>query len=83
MRFSGRVPVTLAACMVASATYASDDPTLANPAAEFCDDMEGRYEILTNVSGGAFGVCVLESGVLMDAWAYFRANGGEDTKSSD
>ncbi len=46
---------------------------LANPAATFCVESGGTYEIRDG-SNGQTGVCILADGREVDAWEYFREN---------
>lgn len=48
------------------------DIALANPAATYCIDSGGRYEIHRSSAGEA-GICILPDGAKVDAWEYFRA----------
>lgn len=45
---------------------------LANPAAEYCTEQAGQYEIREHDDGGQYGVCVFDDGSECDAWAYLR-----------
>jgi uncharacterized protein len=45
---------------------------LANPAAVFCFESGGRYEIRTSADGAQTGVCILADNTEVDAWIYFR-----------
>jgi putative hemolysin len=45
---------------------------LPNPAAVFCVDSGGSYEIRRASDGSESGVCTLADGTEVDAWAYFR-----------
>lgn len=65
-------------------TAAADEPgtppdkasmELANPAAVFCVDQGGTYEIRDG-DKGQFGVCKLADGREIDAWDYLRENQG-------
>lgn len=47
---------------------------LANPAATFCVESGGQYEIHTAADGSQSGTCTLADGTEMDAWDYFREN---------
>lgn len=47
---------------------------LANPAATFCVESGGQYQIHTAADGGQSGTCTLADGTEMDAWEYFREN---------
>ncbi len=61
----------LAACDQAAT---SDSNTqIANPAATFCVESGGKYEIRDGADGQT-GVCILASGREVDAWEYFREN---------
>lgn len=44
---------------------------LANPAAVFCIEQGGRYEIRKS-DAGSQGFCILPDGAEVDAWTYFR-----------
>ncbi len=63
----------LAACAGAENTWAF---RLANPAAVFCTESGGKYEIRDGADGQV-GICILPDGVEVDAWEYFRAQNGE------
>jgi predicted amidohydrolase YtcJ len=53
---------------------------LANPAATFCLDGGGRYEIIATANGGKDGICVLNDGRKVNAWEHLRsAKGGAGT----
>jgi uncharacterized protein len=52
-------------------TASSAETQLPNPAAVFCEDSGGRYEIRNN-GAGAYGFCILPEGSEVDAWEYFR-----------
>ena len=45
---------------------------LPNPAAVFCVETGGTYESRRAADGSQTGVCILEDGTEVDAWAYFR-----------
>jgi putative hemolysin len=45
---------------------------LANPAANYCVENGGTYEIRRAADGSQTGVCILEDGAEVDAWDYFR-----------
>ncbi len=53
----------------------------ANPAAVFCVDQGGRYEIRTADDGNQQGFCILPDGTEMDAWTYFREQSEADTEA--
>ncbi|WP_170470233.1 amidohydrolase family protein [Ruegeria arenilitoris] len=50
----------------------ADGTTIANPAAEFCIEQGGRYEIRKDASGATQGICILKGGTEIDAWEYLR-----------
>ncbi len=45
---------------------------LSNPAATFCIEKGGTYEIRRADDGSETGICILADGTEVDAWAYFR-----------
>jgi putative hemolysin len=45
---------------------------LANPAAVYCTEQDGGYEIREHEDGGQYGACIFDDGSECDAWAYFR-----------
>ena len=45
---------------------------LANPAASFCGEQGGTYEIRQNEDGSQYGVCLFANGSECDAWAFIR-----------
>jgi len=50
------------------------DTEIPNPAAVFCLDCGGIYEIRTNSSDGSqYGVCTID-GVEYDAWDYYNVH---------
>jgi putative hemolysin len=53
--------------------------SLANPAAQYCLDNEGKLEIVTNTDGSQWGMCQFED-YACEEWAYFR---GECTVEED
>ncbi len=61
----------LAACDEAPSTDPSTQ--LANPAATFCIESGGQYEIRDG-DNGQTGICTLPDGREIDAWKYFREN---------
>lgn len=53
---------------------------IANPAAVYCSEQGGAYEIRTHEDGGQYGVCLFDDGSECDAWDFFRGDcspGGE------
>ncbi len=45
---------------------------IANPAATFCAEKGGQYQIVDGEDGQT-GTCTLPDGSTQDAWEYFRA----------
>ena len=45
---------------------------LPNPAAVFCIESGGRYEIRKAADGSQSGVCILSDGRELDAWRFLR-----------
>ena len=45
--------------------------TLPNPAAQFCVEQGGDYDIREG-DKGMVGVCVMPDGTELDAWSYYR-----------
>ncbi|MEF3273637.1 MAG: DUF333 domain-containing protein [Chloroflexus sp.] len=45
---------------------------LANPAATYCIEQGGRFEIQSPIEGGQVGVCLFADGSLCEEWAFFR-----------
>ncbi len=52
---------------------------IANPAAVFCTESGGRYE-MRQEAAGTRGVCILPEGEEVDAWEYFRRQQGEQAQ---
>lgn len=50
---------------------------LPNPAAAFCVENDGTFEIRTRDDGSQTGICILADGTEVDAWAYFRREAKE------
>ena len=46
---------------------------LANPAAVYCTEQGGTYDIREHDDGGQYGVCQFDDGSECDAWDYMRA----------
>lgn len=45
---------------------------IANPAAVYCSEQDGEYEVREHEDGGQYGVCSFNDGSECDAWAFFR-----------
>ncbi len=64
--------VVLAACSdYASPQVGQEQITLPNPAAQFCTEEGGRYDIREG-DKGMVGVCVMSDGTEYDAWSLYR-----------
>lgn len=48
--------------------------TMANPAATFCIENDGDYQIRKNADDSEYGVCILPDGTEVDAWDYLRSH---------
>jgi putative hemolysin len=67
------VGVTITGCSRETAVDEQPAATaLANPAAVFCVEDGGTYAIRRAADGSQTGVCILEDGAEVDAWAHFR-----------
>ncbi len=51
---------------------AQTDPTLGNPAKNYCEQQGYTFELVTLSSGQVCGQCVFEDGRACNAWAYFH-----------
>ncbi|NOC43977.1 DUF333 domain-containing protein [Ruegeria atlantica] len=45
-----------------------------NPAATFCIENDGTYQLRKNEDGSVYGVCILKDGTEVDAWDYLRSH---------
>lgn len=80
-------PIIASAMLVGLSARAADDSAerqdraaeLANPAAVFCIEQGGRYEI-RNADAGSQGFCILPDGTEVDAWTYFREHASPEVK---
>ncbi|MFN2120496.1 MAG: DUF333 domain-containing protein [Anaerolineales bacterium] len=61
-------PIAVVLVLASGTAGAQQTP---NPAAVFCVQQGGRYEIIQE-SSGARGTCVLPDGRRIDAWRYYR-----------
>ncbi|MEM1005605.1 MAG: DUF333 domain-containing protein [Pseudomonadota bacterium] len=48
--------------------------SMANPAATFCIENDGTYQLRKNEDGSVYGVCILPDGAEVDAWDYLRSH---------
>jgi eight-cysteine-cluster-containing protein len=53
------------------------DSGLANPAATYCIEKGGKYEIKTAADGSQYGICRINGERECEGWAYFRSNGSD------
>ncbi|WP_164658046.1 DUF333 domain-containing protein [Tropicibacter sp. Alg240-R139] len=66
---------TLIVLAAASTALASETKTtLANPAATFCIENGGTYQLGKDENGNSVGYCILSDGQKVDAWDYIRAH---------
>jgi len=72
-----KILLSLAVAAIAApavAQPAKTTTTLANPAATFCVENGGVYEIKESGTGDKAGVCVFSDGAEIDAWEFLRAH---------
>ncbi|WP_170460460.1 putative hemolysin [Ruegeria arenilitoris] len=71
-----RIVLTAAVSLAISGSFAhaTTKTTMANPAATFCIENGGEYQIRKNSDGSEYGVCILEDGTEVDAWDYLRSH---------
>ncbi|WP_392562104.1 DUF333 domain-containing protein [Orbus sturtevantii] len=50
-----------------------DTISMANPASEYCESIGGKVQIV-NDPKGAYGLCHLPNGEVIDEWSLFNAN---------
>lgn len=61
--------------VVASGVMAQGTKTsMPNPAATFCVENDGVYQLRKNEDGSVFGICILKDGTEVDAWDYLRSH---------
>lgn len=60
---------------------ASQGSELANPAAVYCIEDGGRFEV-EQTADGERGICVLPDGRRVDAWDHFRQNQNDTSDGS-
>ena len=53
------------------ASGSQDNLQLANPAAGYCIDQGGTYEIRTQADGGQYGMCMFADGSECDEWQFY------------
>lgn len=59
-------------CMPAGSGEDPGTTSSPNPAAVFCVNQGGTYQIRHAADGSESGVCILADGTEIDAWVYFR-----------
>jgi len=45
---------------------------MANPAAVYCEEQGGDYDVRSDADGNQYGVCVFDDGSECDGWAFYR-----------
>lgn len=58
----------------AAAQLPETKTTMANPAATFCIENGGAYEIREDDAGNKLGYCILSDGTEVDAWEFIRGH---------
>ena len=74
MKLPALIATGLLAAGSALAQPAKTTTTLANPAATFCVENGGVYEIKSDTDGNQSGLCVFPDGAKIDAWDFLRAH---------
>lgn len=76
-----RITLSIAGFLMATGAVAESKPetktTMANPAATFCVENGGTYEIRTQSDGSQTGLCILPDGQEIDAWEFIRSHFGD------
>ncbi|MGI9367837.1 MAG: putative hemolysin [Ruegeria sp.] len=67
-------PITLILCASSILAQTTTKTTMANPAATFCVENGGEYQIRKYADGSEYGVCTLSDGTEVDAWDYLRSH---------
>ncbi len=67
-------PIALILCASSAFSQAKTKTSMANPAATFCVENGGEYQIRKNADGSEYGVCLLSDGTEVDAWDYLRSH---------
>lgn len=62
----------------AAAQLPETKTTMANPAATFCVENGGTYEIRDDGEGNKLGYCILPDGAEVDAWDFIRSHFDEN-----
>ncbi|MEM7318896.1 MAG: DUF333 domain-containing protein [Pseudomonadota bacterium] len=71
------IPIFGLSTLASAESKPTTKTTLANPAATFCVENDGEYQIRTHSDGSQTGVCILPDGKEVDAWDYIRAHYGD------
>lgn len=68
--------IVLTGCFLAATTAAAESTktSMPNPAATFCIENDGVFQLRKNEDGNVFGVCILKDGTEVDAWDYLRGH---------
>ncbi len=71
-----------AAALLLAGGASAEQAQLANPAAVFCEESGGTYQIVKS-SDGDIGLCHLADGTSVDAWDHYRANWDKQSAKSN
>ncbi|WP_298847088.1 DUF333 domain-containing protein [uncultured Ruegeria sp.] len=66
--------LTFGLVAASSVMAAGTKTSMPNPAATFCIENDGTYQLRKNEDGSVFGVCILKDGTEVDAWDYLRSH---------
>lgn len=77
-----RFLLALPVCNLVSFASIADATEVANPAATFCIEQGGQFQIVEG-SDGQSGLCALDDGAEVDAWEYFREQHGASTTNDE
>ncbi|WP_216602834.1 DUF333 domain-containing protein [Ruegeria sp. HKCCD4884] len=68
------VLLTASVFVATSAAAEGTKTSMPNPAATFCIENDGTYQLRKNEDGSVYGVCILKDGTEVDAWDYLRSH---------
>ncbi|WP_367397076.1 MULTISPECIES: putative hemolysin [Ruegeria] len=68
--------IVLTGCLLAATAAAAEGTktSMPNPAATFCIENDGTYQLRKNEDGSVYGICILKDGTEVDAWDYLRSH---------
>ena len=81
-RFAVCAALSVAATLWGQSVPVQAAAGLSNPAAEHCVMSGGLYGV-REIGAGQYGVCVLETGEVVDAWEYLRDHLNDAAKAED